>query len=101
MTVLITPTEDLAKQDEEEPEEKESSMRRMINWFKKQEVPYGQYGFKSILMKCVHFRNARYRDLLMEISMFSEGHNVSQFVDSLDDIDVLFDNMSPVVVEFF
>jgi hypothetical protein len=77
MAVLVMPTDDLAKHDEEPPEAKESKMERMINWFKKQEVPYGQYGFTSIRMKCGHVRNARYRDLLMEISMFSEGHNVS------------------------
>ena len=73
----------------------------VLNWFSSKEVPFGEKGFKSILQKCVHFRNARYRDLLMDIAALSKSCTISKFVDSLDDMEILFDNLSPSVIKFF
>ena len=37
----------------------------------------------------------------MEISMMSQSSTISNFVGSLDDIQVLFNQLSPTVIEFF
>lgn len=58
-------------------------------------------GFQSILRKSIHFNNARYRDLLMEITMLSEENTLSYFVENLVDFGILLDRMSPSVTAFF
>lgn len=37
----------------------------------------------------------------MEIAMMCQENSVNNFVDNLQDIKILFDSMSPAVVEFF
>jgi hypothetical protein len=58
-------------------------------------------GFKSITKKSIHFRSARFRECLMEIGMMTEENSIADFVDNLEDIEILFTSMSPAVVEFF
>ena len=37
----------------------------------------------------------------MEISMLCQENSISDFVDNLEDIELMFTSMSPAVVEFF
>ena len=48
-------------------------------------------GFQSILKKSVHFNNARFRDLLMEIAMLSRENTLGMFVENLEDLSILFE----------
>jgi len=42
-----------------------------------------------------------YRDLLMKISILCQETEINTFVDSLDDVDNLFQSANPIVSEFF
>jgi hypothetical protein len=57
-------------------------------------------GFQSILKKCVHFSNSRYRDLLMSITVMSKENTVGMYIENLQDLAVIFDQMSPYVSNF-
>ena len=48
-------------------------------------------GFQSICRKCIHFNNARFRDLLMEISLLSQENTIGMFVENLSDLSILFE----------
>lgn len=61
----------------------------------------GNIGFKSIRNKSVHFTSSRFRENLMEISMLTQENSIIDFVQNLDDIQILFTSMSPATVEFF
>ena len=73
-------------------------------WIKKNpRVVEGNKGNKSICLKSVHKKNSdlKFRDILMEISMLSEKNSISNFVNNIDDIAILFSHLTPAVNEFF
>ena len=80
---------------------------KMINWMKKKigigrkKMSNSDIGFKPVQKKCLHFRSARFRESLMEIAMLCQETDVSNFVENLEDIQILFTSMSPAIVEFF
>lgn len=58
-------------------------------------------GFQSITKKSLHFNNARFRDILMDISRLSKENTLGNFVENLEDLSILFEQMSPSVTSFF
>ena len=62
----------------------------------------GSRGYKSIMQKSLHFTyNARFREILMEIAVMCSENTIGNFVSNVDDIRILFDSLSPAVLEFF
>ena len=61
----------------------------------------GDTGLKSIQKKSLHFKSARFRECLMEVAMLCSETAVSNFVDNIGDLTVMFESMSPAVVAFF
>ena len=60
----------------------------------------GYIGFKSIVKKSVHSKNARFMESLIEISMLCEENSISDFVDNQEDMRILLYSMTPPVTEF-
>lgn len=48
----------------------------------------------------MHFKNARFREALIEISELCEESAINDFVENLEDINILFNSMSPTVYTF-
>ena len=46
--------------------------------------------------KSINFKNARFRESLIEISVMCEDNSIHDFVQNLDDINVFFRSMSPI-----
>ena len=61
----------------------------------------GGIGFKGIRQKSLHFKSSRFRENLMEISMLTQENSLTDFVQNLGDMQILFTSMSPATVEFF
>jgi hypothetical protein len=57
-------------------------------------------GFQSILKKSIHFNNSRYRDILMSITLMSKENTVGMYIENLQDLAIIFDQMSPYVANF-
>ena len=56
--------------------------------------------FQSILRRSLHLSNSRIKEVLMDIATWT-GHNaLGLFVDSLDDLEILFKSPSPKVLNF-
>ena len=58
-------------------------------------------GFSSISHKSVHYSSEKYRDMLIEISLFCKETDITSFVNSLDDMSRLFQNFNLTVNKFF
>ena len=58
-------------------------------------------GFFSLSLKSVHFLSDRYRDLLIKISLQCRETELTSFVDSTDDLDILLSNNNPILNELF
>ena len=55
-------------------------------------------GFQSILKKSLHFDSSRFRDEMLKLTSLNSSENtMGLFVDDLDDIKILFHQMSPQV----
>ena len=61
----------------------------------------GSIGFKPIRQKSMHFKSSRFRESLMSISLIVEENSITDFVQNLDDMQILFTSMSPATVAFF
>ena len=61
----------------------------------------GGIGIKSIRKKSMHFKSSRFRESLMQISMLTEENSLIDFVQTLEDMKILFTSMSPTIVELF
>ena len=69
---------------------------------KSYKIAAGSKGFKSICQKSIHFKyNARYREVLMEIANKCSENTITNFVNNIDDIKILFQSISPAIYEFF
>ena len=56
--------------------------------------------FQSLLRRSLHLSNSRIKEVLMDIATWT-GHNaLGLFVDSLDDLEILFKSPSPKVLDF-
>ena len=54
------------------------------------------------MQKSLHFTyNARFREILMEIAVMCSENTIGNFVSNVDDMRILFDSLSPAVLEFF
>ena len=47
-------------------------------------------------MKSVHFQNTKYRDNLIKLSLLCEETELTCFVDSIDDLEILLIQANPV-----
>ena len=57
-------------------------------------------GFQSLLRRSLHLSNSRFKEVLMDIATWT-GHNaLGLFVDSLNDLEILFNSPSPIVLNF-
>lgn len=56
---------------------------------------------KAICRKSMYFKNSRFRDILMEIALLCRENAINNFVENIDDIEVLFTSMSPSTVKLF
>lgn len=56
---------------------------------------------KTILKRSMYFKNSRFRDILMEMAVGLNENAINNFLDNIDDIEVLFTAMSPSVVKLF
>merc|ERR1712157_32246 len=66
------------------------------------DVSYGATGYKSIMQKSLHFtHNARFKEILMEIAVKCSENTIGNFVNNIDDMRILFDSLSPAVLQFF
>ena len=52
-------------------------------------------------MKSVHFYSNKYRDILIKLSLLCEETEITSFVDSIDDLEILLINANPVSVTLF
>ena len=62
---------------------------------------HGNIGFKSIRQKSLHFQSSRFRETLIEMSMLCQQNRISDFVENIGDIEILFESMSPATLQFF
>ena len=52
-------------------------------------------------IKSVHFESDKYRDILIKLSLFCKETELTSFVDSIDDLNILLNNSNPILNEFF
>ena len=52
-------------------------------------------------MKSVHFKSTKYRDILIKLSLLCEETEITGFVDSIDDLEILMSNSNPITKELF
>ena len=52
-------------------------------------------------MKSVHFVSNKYRDILIQLSLLCEETELTCFVDSIDDLEILLINSNPVSHKLF
>ena len=57
----------------------------------------GGKGYKTVCNKTLWLKNARFREILMEIGMMCQETSISTFVDNVDDIKLLLKSISPTV----
>lgn len=54
------------------------------------------------MQKSLHFtHNARFKEILMEIAVKCSENTIGNFVNNIDDMRILFDSLSPAVLQFF
>ena len=113
--ILNMPTGDLSHFKDKYSREKQLEKERramMQSWWKRVKghcrkllgdgpVDDAAGGFKSIQKKSLHFQNSRFREHLMDMAMLCRENAISNFVDNLDDIQILFIGMSPAIVRLF
>lgn len=58
-------------------------------------------GYKTVEKKSLHFKSARFRESLIEIGLLCQETSIDNFIDNLEDVQILFTSMSPATVEFF
>lgn len=52
-------------------------------------------------MKSVHFKSTKYRDIMIKLSLLCEETEITGFVDSIDDLEILMQNSNPITKELF
>ena len=61
----------------------------------------GIAGFKSITNRSIWMRSSRYRERLIELSLMCVDNQLTCFVQNIDDIDKLFNSMTPNLYKYF
>lgn len=104
--ILNMPTAELAnfkdKHNVKDKEKKARWFQRLLSFIcckggDEQEV----FESKAICKKSMYFKNSRFRDILMEIALLCRENAINNFVENIDDIEVLFTSMSPSTVKLF
>ena len=67
---------------------------------KKVKEKYG-VGFKSIMKKSVYQRSTQWMEYLIQFAMLADDISIETFVDSLDELKIMFNSLSPIVVRYF
>ena len=57
-------------------------------------------GFQSILRRSLHLSNSRCKEVLMDIATWTGHNSLGSFVDSLKDLETIFDSPSPQVIDY-
>ena len=52
--------------------------------------------FAPVCMKSVHYKSTKYRDILIKMSLLCEETELTSFVDSIDDLEILLIQANPV-----
>ena len=117
--ILITPTDDLVQKGKRSNEKvncdvclstsnqaKEDVQVSCFERFKRALITEDRpecncKGFYSVSIKSVHFQNEMYRDNLIKISLFCRETDITNFVNSLDDMSKLMKSFNPTLNEFF
>ena len=74
--------------------------RRLGNCFSKPALD-GSVGYKSLMQKSIHFHHTQFRDCLIDIAIYCQETGIGNFVDSIDDMRILFSTMSNSVINLF
>ena len=105
---MMLPTADLKRDKDKDKEVIQivfgffNKLKKFLLCHKNYKIPIGSMGFKSIMAKSIHFtHNARYREVLMEIANQCKENTITNFVNNIDDIKILFQSITPAVHEFF
>ena len=73
----------------------------MLDWLLKREEKELSYsGYMPILNKAMYFKNTRFRENLIRISALCGETQITSFVNAIEDIEVLFNNLTPNVADF-
>ena len=76
--------------------------KNRLNCFsEKQDLECSCKEFASVRMKSVHFHSNKYRDILIKLSLLCKETEITSFVDSIDDLEILLINANPVSVTLF
>ena len=57
-------------------------------------------GFQSLLRRSLHLSNSRFKEVLMDIATWTGHNSLGLFVDSLNDLEILFNSPTPQVIGF-
>ena len=106
--ILNMPTGDLANfkdKDNITGKKKEKCCRRLKQYCLEKcgrgENEQKELEAKSIQKKSMYFKNSRFRDILMELALLCQENAINNFLDNIEDIEVLFTSMSPSTVRLF
>ena len=98
--ILTLPTSDLMQSKSDASQQDTiSCLFAWLNGFGEKKMKFGSVGFKPIVNKSIHFTNTRFRDALISIALCCSEGSISSFVDNIDDIKALFNQMSTPVTE--
>ena len=99
LRVLILPVRDL--QYKKDPQG--SNKRRCLEFMAISpggREKYG-HGFKSIMKKSVYQRSTQWMEYLIQFADVAADISIETFVDSLDELKVMFKSLSPIVTRYF